>query len=58
MLETLDKNEVNVEYAYAFIGTAMKDALVIIRVENPTEAVSILEKAGVPILHGEKLYAL
>jgi hypothetical protein len=58
LLETLDKNEVNVEYAYAFIGTAMKDALVIIRVENPTEAVSILEKAGVPILHGEKLYAL
>jgi hypothetical protein len=59
VLEKLDQAGVNVEYAYAFIGTAMQeDALVIIRAENPEEALKTLEKIEIPILRGEKLYIL
>lgn len=58
VLEQLNSAGINVEYAYAFLGTASKDALVIIRTENPGNAVSILEKAGLPVLRGEKVYTL
>lgn len=58
VLEQLNSAGINVEYAYAFLGTTSKDALVIIRTENPGNAVSILEKAGLPVLRGEKVYTL
>ncbi|MHB8158056.1 MAG: ACT domain-containing protein [Desulfocucumaceae bacterium] len=58
VLEKLDQAGVNVEYAYAFIGTAMEDALVIIRAEKPIEALQKLETLGIPFLRGEKLYSL
>ncbi|MCR4441073.1 MAG: ACT domain-containing protein [Peptococcaceae bacterium] len=58
VLEKLEQAGINVEYAYAFIGTARKDAVVIIRVENPQQALSAIEKAGVSLLRGEQLYAL
>jgi hypothetical protein len=58
VLEKLDQAGVNVEYAYAFIGTATEDALVIIRPENPAEALETIKEKGIPILRGEKLYTL
>lgn len=58
ILENVDKAGVNVEYAYAFIGTAMEDALVVIRAEKPAEALKKLEEIGIPVLRGEELYAL
>lgn len=58
ILEKVDNVGVNVEYAYAFIGTTMEDALVIIRAEKPAEALSKLERIEIPILRGEELYTL
>lgn len=58
VLEKLDKAGVNVEYAYAFIGTAKKDALVIIRAEKPTDALQTLANIGIACLRGEELYTL
>lgn len=58
ILENVDNAGVNVEYAYAFIGTAMEDALVVIRAEKPAEALKKLEGIGIPVLRGEELYAL
>lgn len=58
VLEKLDQAGVDVEYTYAFIGTTSKEAIVIIRVENPQEALSIIEKSGVNIVRGEKIYTL
>lgn len=57
-LEKLDEACVNVEYMYAFIGTASSNALVILRVENPDEAVQIIEKSDVKILTGDEIYSL
>lgn len=58
VLEKLDAAGINVEYAYAFIGSAAEEALVIIRAEKPEEALSSLEKIGVKTLRGEELYTL
>lgn len=58
ILEKVDKVGVDVEYAYAFIGTTMEDALVIIRAEKTVEALKKLEEIGIPVLRGEELYTL
>lgn len=57
-LERLDEAGINVEYMYAFLGTASQDALVIIRVENPQEAMHVIKKAGLNILEGDRVYSL
>ncbi|MGI6588397.1 MAG: ACT domain-containing protein [Peptococcia bacterium] len=57
-LEKLDEAEINVEYMYAFLGTTSQAALVIIRVENPEKAVSVIRRAGINILEGEQVYSL
>lgn len=57
-LEKLDGADINVEYMYAFLGTAAQDALVIIRVENPEKAISVMREAGINILEEEQVYSL
>ncbi|MFY9174369.1 MAG: ACT domain-containing protein [Peptococcia bacterium] len=57
-LEKLDQAGISVEYMYAFLGSISKDALVIIRVENPEEAIDVIKKAGINVLDGERVYAL
>ncbi|MDX9872762.1 MAG: ACT domain-containing protein [Clostridia bacterium] len=58
VLEKLEAAGINVEYAYAFIGSVTEDALVIIRAENPAEAAITLEKIGIKTLREEELYTL
>ena len=48
----------NIEYMYAFVGTSGENAIVIFRVEKVDEATSSLQKKGVNILSGEKLYTI
>ncbi|MEN6356727.1 MAG: ACT domain-containing protein [Armatimonadota bacterium] len=48
----------NIEYMYAFVGTSGENAIVIFRVEKVDEAMSSLQKKGVKVLSGEKLYAI
>ena len=57
-LEKLEQAGISVEYMYAFLGSISKDALVIIRVENPEEAIDVIKKAGINVLDGERVYAL
>lgn len=57
-LEELDQAGINVEYTYAFIGNASKDALVIIRVENPREAIEAIKESGIRVLGGKEVYNL
>ncbi|MDD2401532.1 MAG: amino acid-binding protein [Clostridia bacterium] len=57
-LERLDEAEINVEYMYAFLGTTAEQALVIICVENPQEAIHVIRKAGIKVLEGDKVYSL
>ena len=57
-LEKLEQAGISVEYTYAFIGCASKDALVIIRVENPAEAKAVIQAAGINVLNGKEVYCL
>jgi hypothetical protein len=42
----LDKNNINLEYLYAFMARTEKHAYVVLRVENNAAAEAALEKAG------------
>lgn len=57
-LEQLDEAGIDVEYMYAFLGTTGQNALVIIRVENPEKALSVIQQTGINILGGEQVYSL
>jgi hypothetical protein len=48
----------NIEYMYAFVGASGENAIVIFRVEKVDEAILSLQKKGVHILDGEKLYTM
>ncbi len=45
-LAVLDKNNINLEYLYAFMARTEKHAYVVLRVENNAAAEAALEKAG------------
>lgn len=45
-LEVLDKENINVEYLYAFMARTEKHAYVVLRVENNSAAEAALESAG------------
>lgn len=57
-LEKFEQAGISVEYVYAFIGTTSEEALVIIRVENPGEALAVIEKTGIKVVQGDEIYAL
>ncbi|NPV91496.1 MAG: ACT domain-containing protein [Firmicutes bacterium] len=58
VLETMGQAQINIEYLYAFITRSAENAVIIFRVENPEEAISLLEKSHVKILPGELVYSL
>lgn len=57
-LKTLDEEEIDVEYMYAFIGKTISDALVILRVDNPDKAVEKLAEGGIRVLSNDEVYSL
>ncbi|MBO8170111.1 MAG: amino acid-binding protein [Thermoanaerobacteraceae bacterium] len=58
VLEILEERGVNIEYLYAFVGSACDDALVMFRVENIDDAIEVLKAEGVKVLTGEEVYSL
>ena len=56
LLELLSGNGVNVEYMYAFVQQSGQNAVIIFRFDRTDQAIEILQKEGVPIVPGEKLY--
>jgi hypothetical protein len=59
VLQLLQREEINVEYLYAFVGTRRGDAIVVLRVSDEAMAktIGLLEANGVPILTADKVYA-
>lgn len=57
-LEILSINKISVEYLYAFVGRASTDAIVVIRVENPAEAVDVLVKSSIRVVETKEVYGL
>ncbi|WAM34801.1 ACT domain-containing protein [Caldicellulosiruptor morganii] len=58
VLDILYKNDIGIEYMYAFVGKVADEALVILKVENAEEAVNILKENGVKILSADEVYSL
>ncbi len=56
-LDILEKNLISIEYMYAFVGKTGNEAFVILRVENPEEAIKTLESCDIEILPSEKIYS-
>lgn len=57
-LSILEKNEIGIEYMYAFVGKTYEQALVILRVDNPEKAIDILEKTEIKVLSSDSIYKL
>lgn len=58
VLQKLEQANISVEYMYAFIGRAANNALVIMRVEDPEDAISVIRTTGINVLSEEEVYAL
>lgn len=58
VLETMGEAQINIEYLYAFLTRASENALIVFRVENPEEAVNLLQERNVKVLPGEVVYKL
>lgn len=48
-LDVLDNRGISIEYMYAFVGNRSKNAIVILRVENPEKALEVLKDEDVHI---------
>jgi len=58
LLQTLDSNQVNVEYMYAFVERCGGNAVIIFRFDETDKAIGMLKDNGFTILDGERLYSL
>ncbi|MDX9702872.1 MAG: amino acid-binding protein [Candidatus Auribacterota bacterium] len=56
VLRTLHENELNVEYAYAFVERKQNKAVVIIRMDQIDRAISVLKAEGIKTLTQQELY--
>ena len=58
ILEILSGNGINIEYLYAFVEKSGRNAVIIFRFDDPDTAIEVLQKNGLTVLPGAKLYAL
>jgi hypothetical protein len=57
ILEVLARENINVEYLYAFVEKSGENAVIIFRFDDSEAAIRVLQQNGFSILPGEKLYA-
>jgi hypothetical protein len=58
LLDLLNKDEINVEYMYAFVQHSGENAVMIFRFDNIDEAIRVLEEHNVKVINGSKVYTL
>ncbi len=58
VLSYLEQASINIEYLYSFVEKPAKDALILMRVENIAEALRVLQENNVPVIEGERIYAM
>lgn len=58
VLEQMAEENLNIEYLYAFLGTAADDALVIFKVENIEQVQEAFNRKGIKFLDESQLYKL
>ena len=57
-LDVLEKDGIEIEYIYAFIGKSENCALVVLKVKDMDKASGLLSDAGIRVLKDEEVYAL
>ncbi|WP_419787753.1 ACT domain-containing protein [Pseudodesulfovibrio sp.] len=58
ILTMLQEAGINVEYMYAFVQQSGDSAVLIFRFDRTDQGIELLQKKGITIIPGEKLYAL
>ena len=58
LLKTLDKNNINVEYMYAFVERSGDNAVIIFRFDDVDAAIDVLTKNNINIIEGKKLTSI
>lgn len=56
VLELLDKDGINIEYMYAFVGKEKDNAVVVLKMEEIDKAIQVLQGAKVKLLRESELY--
>lgn len=57
IFDILDKNNLSVEYMYAFTAGKADKAIIVFRFENPEEALAAISKEAVELISAEELFA-
>jgi hypothetical protein len=58
ILSMLQNEDINVEYMYAFVQQSGNSAVLIFRFDRTDQGIEVLQKNGLTIIPGDKLYAL
>ncbi|HOK06104.1 MAG TPA: ACT domain-containing protein [Syntrophales bacterium] len=58
ILEVLARENINVEYLYAFVEKSGENAVIIFRFDDSDAAIEVLKKNNFTVLSGDKLYSL
>lgn len=58
VLEQMSESNLNIEYLYAFLGTAENDALVVFKVEDIDKACTTFKEKGIKFIDEKHLYEL
>jgi hypothetical protein len=58
ILEILKKDNINVEYMYAFVERSSDNAVIVFRFDEIDRAINVLTKNNITVLSGEKVYSL
>jgi len=57
ILEALSKDNITVEYLYAFVEKSGQNAVIIFRFNDSDAAIEILRNKGFSVISGDKLYS-
>lgn len=58
ILDVFLKNEINVDYMYAFVGKTADKAVMVVKVSDAQKAEEALEKAGIQTLNTDDVYRI
>lgn len=55
IIEAFYKKKINIEYVYAFVEHSRDNALIVMRFENPDQALKVLKENNVKVLSNEEV---
>jgi len=58
VLRSISREDINVEYMYAFVEKKEGNAVVVFRVEDPEKTIAALNRAGIKVFPAEEVYSL